>query len=265
MGRKLWWGDFTARQFEGLDPEKTIAVLPVAATEQHGPHLPVATDYAIMEGMLATVFPLIADDLDVRFLPIQCVGKSNEHIRVPGTLTISATTLIDQWCDLGDAVARAGIRKLVIVNSHGGNEEIMGIVAREMRVRHDMLATKTSWMRFGLPDGLYSDVERQFGIHGGDVETSLMLHFRPETVDMELAQDFPSRVVDARAEFGHLAHTGTHAFAWIAGDLHPDGVVGEAAQATAEKGAETARHQAEGFVELLNDVRTARIADWLTG
>lgn len=265
MTRKLWWGDFTARQFERLDRHETIAVLPVAATEQHGPHLPVSTDHAIMAGMLETLFPLIPDDLDVRFLPIQHVGKSNEHVRVPGTLTIGAQTLIRHWCDLGDSVARAGIGKLILLNSHGGNEEIMGIVAREMRVRHTMLAVKTSWMRFGLPDGIYSDVEKQFGIHGGDVETSLMLHFRPETVDLQKAQDFPSRTVMARDSFAHLAPQGTHAYAWIASDLHAEGVVGEAAKATAEKGAATAAHQARGFVELLGDVRKARLEDWLHG
>jgi creatinine amidohydrolase/Fe(II)-dependent formamide hydrolase-like protein len=179
MAKSFWWSDFTSRDFDNLDPDKVIAVLPIAATEQHGPHLPVATDHAIMAGMLETVFPLMPADIDMRVLPIQAVGKSNEHIRSPGTLTISATTLIDLWCDLGDSVARAGIRKLVIVNSHGGNEEVMGIVARELRVRHDMMVAKTSWMRFGLPDGLYGDYERKYGIHGGDVETSLMLHFTP--------------------------------------------------------------------------------------
>lgn len=265
MTRKLWWGDFTARQFEGLDPEQTIAVLPVAATEQHGPHLPVSTDHAIMAGMLEALFPLIPADLDVRFLPIQHVGKSNEHIRVPGTLTIGADTLIRHWCDLGDSVARAGLRKLILLNAHGGNEEIMGIVAREMRVRHDMLAVKTSWMRFGLPEGLYSDVEQQFGIHGGDVETSLMLHFKLHTVDLEKIQDFPSRTVKARETFTHLAPQGTHAYAWIASDLHDEGVVGEASRATADKGAATAEHQVRGFVELLHDVRNAKLKDWLHG
>ena len=265
MTRKLWWGDFTARQFEGLDPEATIAVLPVAATEQHGPHLPVSTDHAIMEGMLETVFPLIADDLDARFLPIQHVGKSDEHIRAPGTLTVDAGTLIDHWCDLGDSVARAGIKKLVIVNAHGGNEEVTGIVARKMRVRHDMLAVKTSWMRFGLPEGLFSDTERRFGIHGGDVETSLMLHFRPGTVDMQKARDFASRTAEARARFTHIAPQSPHGWAWIATDLNDEGVVGEAARASAEKGAATAAHQARGFVELLAEMRRARLGDWLRG
>lgn len=263
MSRKIWWGDFTAREFDSIDADKTIAVLPLAAHEQHGPHLPVSTDSAIMAGMLDTAIAMLPEGLDIRILPIQAVGKSNEHLFAAGTLTIPATTLIDQWCALGESVARAGVRKLVLVNSHGGNEEIMGIVAREMRVRCEMLAVKTSWMRFGTPEGLYGDAENRFGIHGGDRETSLMLHFRPELVDMAKAGNFRSRVEDAQAAFGHIGHTGTHAFAWIASDLNPAGAVGEAAEATAEKGRATAEHQARGFVGLIAEVASLRLADWI--
>jgi creatinine amidohydrolase len=236
----------------------------VAAIEQHGPHLPVSTDYSIQQGMLETALALVPDDLDLRVLPIQAVGKSNEHIRFPGTLTIPATTLIDQWCELGASVARAGVRKLVFVNSHGGNEEIMGIVARELRVRHDMMVVKTSWMRFGVPDGVFGEVESRYGIHGGDRETSLMLHFRPDLVDMSEAKDFVSKVAEAEKTFTHVRQTGTHSFAWVSGDLNPAGTVGEAARATAEKGRLTAEHQARGFVELLRDVEKARLADWIS-
>lgn len=263
MKRKIWWGDFTTREFEGLDPDNTIAVLPVAATEQHGPHLPVSTDSSIMQGMLETVVHLAPADLDIRILPIQCVGKSNEHQHAPGTLTIPVTTLIDHWVELGHSVARAGIRKVVLVNSHGGNEEVMGIVARELRVRARMLAVKTSWMRFGLPTGLYSPVETSYGIHGGDVETSLMLHFQPDLVAFDKAENFVSAVSRAEKEFDLLRHTGTHAFAWIASDVNPAGAVGEAALATAAKGEATARHQAAGFLNLMNDVRAAKLSDWL--
>lgn len=265
MSRRVWWGDFTAREFEGLDPHETIAVLPIAATEQHGPHLPVSTDHAIMKGMFETVFPLLPDELDVRFLPIQCIGKSNEHVRVPGTLTMDATTIIDAWNQIGDSIARTGIRKLVIANSHGGNEEIMGIVARDLRVRHDMLAVKTSWNRFGFPDGMFTADNRAHGIHGDDYETSLMLNFAPETVKMEHAHDFASSTPKARQTFKHLAPQSPHAYAWIAGDINPDGVAGEANLATAEKGAAAAAHQAKGFVELLADVRAMKLDDWLTG
>ncbi|MGN6550848.1 MAG: creatininase family protein [Pararhizobium sp.] len=262
--RKAWWGDFPTTDFTRLDPEAVIAVLPVAATEQHGPHLPVSTDTTIMTGMLKTAIRLLPEDLDIRILPIQSVGKSNEHLHAPGTLTIPATVLVEHWCALGDSVARAGIRKLVIVNSHGGNEEVMGIVARELRVRHGMLVAKTSWSRFGLPDGMYSDLEKRHGIHGGDMETSLMLHFQPDLVRMERAEDFRSAAARAEDELELLRPTGTHAFAWIASDLNPKGTVGNAAIATAEKGAATARHQAEGFLRLLADLRKAKLADYIS-
>lgn len=263
MARHRWWGDYPTTAYGSTDPETVIAVLPVAAIEQHGPHLPVSTDLSIMQGMIDTALPLIPDDLDARFLPVQAVGKSNEHLHAPGTLTLPAAVLIEAWTELGLSVARAGVRKLVIVNSHGGNEEIMGIVARELRVRAQMLVVKTSWQRFGRPAGLYTDLEERHGIHGGDVETSLMLHFRPDLVDMAKAENFVSATARAEETFELLRPQGTHAFAWIASDLNPAGTVGDAASATAEKGRATAEHQAAGFVRLLGDMRKARLQDWL--
>ena len=262
-GRKAWWGDFPSTAFRGLDAQAVVAVLPVAAIEQHGPHLPVSTDASIMEGMLDTAIGLLPEELDTRILPIQSVGKSNEHIRFPGTLTLAPATLIEAWTALGASISRTGVRKLVIVNSHGGNEEVMGIVARELRERFDMLAMKTSWQRFGRPENLFSEEEEKRGIHGGDVETSLMLHFRPDLVDMTKAENFPSAVSRAEAAFGLVKHTGTHAFAWLSGDLNPHGVVGEAAKASAEKGRLTALHQAKGFVRLIEEVRALKLGDYL--
>ena len=262
--RRVWWGDYRASEYASIDAERTIAILPVAAIEQHGPHLPVSTDAAIMEGMLETVITRLPDDLDIRILPVQAVGKSNEHIEVAGTLTLPPATLIEAWTELGLSVARAGVKKIVIVNSHGGNEEVMSIVTREWRVREKMLAVKTSWQRFGRPAGFYTDLEDRQGIHGGDVETSLMLHFRPDLVDMTRAQNFVSNVARAEKEFALLRHTGTHAFAWLAGDLNPNGVVGDASVATPQKGRLTAEHQADGFITLLKDIRKARLADWLS-
>ncbi|MER8441188.1 creatininase family protein [Mesorhizobium sp. M1312] len=261
--RRVWWGDYRTTEYATIDPEATIAVLPVAAIEQHGPHLPVSTDTSIMTGMLETVIARLPGDLDIRILPVQAVGKSNEHLHAPGTLTLPAATLIEAWTELGLSIARAGLRKLIVVNSHGGNEEIMGIMTRELRVRAKMLAVKTSWQRFGRPAGMYTELEDRQGIHGGDVETSLMLHFRPDLVDMAKADNFVSNVARAETEFSLLRHTGTHAFAWIATDLNPNGVVGDASIATAEKGRLTANHQADGFISLLKDVRKAKLADWL--
>ena len=261
--KRVWWGDYKTTELTSIDPEQTIAVLPIAAIEQHGPHLPVSTDTNIMQGMLETVIGRLPEDLDIRILPIQAVGKSNEHLHFPGTLTLTPETLIAAWSGLGASVAKIGVKKIVFVNSHGGNEEIMGIVTRELRVRFAMMAVKTSWMRFGRPAGMYPELEDRYGIHGGDVETSLMLHFRPDLVDMSKAENFVSNVARAEEEFELLRHTGTHAFAWMAGDLNPNGVVGNAAAATAEKGRLTAEFQADGFIRLLRDVRKARLAEWL--
>src|SRR3954470_229794 len=124
-----------------------------------------------------------------------------------------------------------------------------------------MLAVKTSWSRFGHPEAMFSEVERRRGIHGGEGETSLMLHFRPELVDMDDAQDFSSLAAETEQKFRHLGPTGTHSFAWIASDLNPHGVVGNASRATAEKGRAVAEHQGSGFVELLKDVRADKISE----
>ena len=255
MKRRLRWAEYRTTEFGSVDADATIAILPLAAVEQHGPHLPVGTDSFIAEGMLMTAAQMLPDDIDVRALPIQWVGKSNEHLYAPGTLTLPPAVAIEAWTELGLSVGRAGVRKLVFVNSHGGNEEMMGIVARELRVRAKMLCVKTSWSRFGHPEGMFSEGERRHGIHGGEVETSLMLHFRPDLVDMSKAQTFVSIAARIEAEFKHLGPTGTHSFAWIASDLNPHGVVGDAPKATAEKGRAVAEHQARGFVELLGDVR----------
>lgn len=258
--KRRWWAEYRTTEYDGIDPDATIAVLPLAAVEQHGPHLPVGTDTMIAEGMLETAIGLLSADLDLRILPVQAVGKSNEHLHAPGTLTLPATVAIEAWTELGLSVARAGVRKLIMVNSHGGNEEIMGIVARELRVRTKMLAVKTSWSRNGVPEGLVSDVERRHGIHGGEVETSLMLHFRSDLVDMEKARDFPSLARETEEKFRRLGPTGTHSFAWIASDINPDGVVGNASAATAEKGKLIAEHQARAFLELVEDVRAVPLS-----
>jgi creatinine amidohydrolase len=254
MASTRFWAELKTTDFAGLDPNSTIAILPVAATEQHGPHLPVMTDTAIAQGMIDTVLARLPADLHVLFLPIQTIGKSNEHLRSPGTITFSAENLIRTWVEIGESVHRAGLRKLVIVNSHGGNVDVIGIVARELRVRLNMLVATTQWRRFGLPTGLYAPFDATHGIHAGDIETSLMLLFRPDLVDMTKAKFFTSRAADMEQQYTHLRPAGTHGFGWIAQDLNSDGAVGDASAATVEKGRLTAEHQAEGFIALLRDV-----------
>lgn len=252
--RKFHWFDLTSRDFQTLDPEKTVVVLPIAATEQHGPHLSVGTDSIIAQGMCDTVMRKLPAHLDVLFLPVQTVGKSNEHLRDPGTVTLTAQTLISAWTEIGESVARAGLKKLVIVNSHGGNVEVQGIVARELRVRCQMLVAQTAWRRLGVPQGLFSDIENNFGIHGGDFETSVMLHFAPARVKMEEAVDFVPNSIAYAQEYKQLRVTGFTSMAWIAEDNHSEGVAGEAHLATAEKGRQAVEFQTDRFIELLDDV-----------
>jgi creatinine amidohydrolase len=250
----FFWGDLISAEFRALDPERAIVVLPVAAVEQHGPHLPVLTDTAIADGMIVTLRRMLPSELRVLVLPTQAYGKSNEHLLSPGTVTLTAQTLIDVLIEIGANIARLGLRKIVLMNSHGGNNEVLGIVARELRVRHGMLSVATHWQRFGLPPGLYNSIDEEYGIHAGDIETSLMLHFRPELVRMQYAKNFISNAVAIEQEYTHLRPAGQHAFAWIAQDLNAEGAVGDASSATADKGKATAEHQVEGFIALLRDM-----------
>ena len=221
MIRKFDWIEKRSSEFDTIDPQTAIAILPTAAVEQHGPHLPVGTDTMIMQGMLNRFRQMCSDDIDPYILPIQTVGKSNEHLWAKGTLTLSATEALAAWTAIGLSVARAGFRKIVIVNSHGGNLDLISILSRELRVQAGMLAVKCQWGSFGYPDGMYSGNELTYGIHGGDVETSLMLAFEPACVDMSRAENFISA-----AETTLVSPIGPISRGWIASDLNSKGTVG---------------------------------------
>ena len=158
--RRLWV-EMTTKDFQQTDMSQAIAILPVAAIEQHGPHLPVEVDAAINRGVLARAMELLPADLPVTFLPAMPIGKSNEHLAFPGTLTLSAETLIRLWTEIGESVARAGVRKLVLFNSHGGQPQIVDIVARDLRVRRDMFVVTASSYALGRPAGLFPAAELQ--------------------------------------------------------------------------------------------------------
>lgn len=243
------WEALRAPDFAALDAARTVAVLPLAAVEQHGPHLPVGTDALIMDGMLAAAAAACPDELTLVCLPVQRVGKSNEHQWAGGTLSLESATALAAWTEIGLGIARAGLRKVVVVNSHGGNLDPMGILVRELRIRAGMAAVRCQWAAFGAPPGLFSPREDRFGIHGGDYETSLMLHFRPDLVDMAAARDFASS-----AEGAAIPPVGPVALGWIARDLNPAGAVGEAHLATAAKGRAAAAHQVKGFLALCADL-----------
>jgi len=249
-----YWQDLTTKDFEALDKDRTVAVLPVGAIEQHGPHLPVYVDACINKGMIDRTLELLPDDLPVVVLPEMPVGKSNEHLAFPGTLTLSAETLTRLWFEIGEGVNRAGVRKLVLFNSHGGQPQVMQIVARELRVQHDMLCVTLSWPALGIPDGLFPDDERRHGIHGGTVETSIMLHLRPDLVHMDKAQDFRTVMAEIEGDYDKLTYVGGVGIGWQSQDINPHGAAGDAASADAERGKAVVDHVAAGFVQLLEEV-----------
>jgi len=250
------WMEMTWQEIAGAgaDTKRWIAVLPLAAVEQHGPHLPLGVDSFIAEAYLRRVHAALPNDLPVTFLPLQRIGVSSEHLSYPGTLTLSATAAIAAWSELGDSLARAGLRKLVLVTSHGGNVAAMELVARDLRVRHGMLAVTVGWHRFGYPDGTFTAEEKKHGIHGGDIETSLMLAAMPETVRMDKAPNATPATIEMAREFKWLGAYRPAGFAWMTQDLNPTGAIGNATLATAEKGEAALAHGAEGFVELLREV-----------
>jgi creatinine amidohydrolase len=248
---EMTWADIAAA---GEAVRRWIAVLPLAAVEQHGPHLPLGVDAYIAEAYLARVRKILPETLPVTFLPVQRVGVSAEHLGYPGTLTLSAATAIKAWTEIGESLARAGLRKLLLVTSHGGNVAAMELAARDLRTRLGMLAVTVGWHRFGYPEGTFSGEERRHGIHGGDIETSLMLAAMPDTVRTEKAAQATPATVAMAHEFKWLGAYRPAGFAWMTQDLNATGAVGDATQASAAKGDAALAHGAQAFVELVREM-----------
>jgi creatinine amidohydrolase len=251
----FYWNQLTLHDFEALQKSgeiaNIIAVLPVAATEQHGPHLPVSVDHAIVDGIVSHAVSAMPADLPVLVLPTMPIGKSNEHARFAGTLTLSADTLIRVWSEIGDNLASQGIKKFVLLNSHGGQVNVMDIVARDLRIKHNMLAIAASWFAWPLPEG----VNGAHDIHAGELETAMMRYLTPEWVAMERAQNFHSATRDWAANYKYLGLSPGGKIAWQTQDLNPAGACGNALAATAELGEQLVKHAAKQLVEMLREVQ----------
>ena len=259
---KRYWSDHSSEEFSRLDHRRIVAVLPVGATEQHGPHLPLSVDAAVNSGIVAAVAAKLPETSQVLFLPAMPVGKSDEHLRFPGTLTLSAETLIRVWTEIGASVANCGVRKFVLFNSHGGQIAIMDIVTRELRRKHNMLAFSLNWFGLGMPDGVYGDHELKHGIHAGDMETSVMLALRPDLVNMSKAKNFHPLTEEFARDYRHIGLTGGAKPGWQTQDLHPEGACGDAAAASVEKGRRTIDHVVGRIVMALEEIERAPLS-WL--
>ena len=263
--RSRFWADWSTRDFAQQQAsgsiDQLIAVLPVAATEQHGPHLPLGVDSALVDGVIAAALPHLAPEVPALFLPTQAVGLSPEHARFAGTLTLKAETVIRLWTDIGESVAASGVRKLVLLNSHGGQVGVMDIVARDLRARLGMLVYSVNW--FGLPlvgpqgedvNALFSPHEHRFGIHAGEIETSMMLALAPHAVDMQQAQNFASTSEVRAAQFPILGNGKSAKLGWQMQDYNPQGAVGNAAAASADKGSRVLDAAGRALARLLAEV-----------
>ncbi len=259
-----FWADWSSRDFARLSAsgqqDSAVAVLPVAAIEQHGPHLPVSVDTTLVDGVIAAALPHLGSpqvEQAVLFLPTQAVGKSNEHIAFPGTLSLSAETLMRLWCELGECVARAGFKRLLLLNSHGGQVSVMDIVARDLRVRHGLLVFSSNWFTLPLGDavnGQFTPEEHRFGIHAGDMETSMMLTLRPQFVDMTQARDFRSTAQDRAERFPILGNGASAKLGWQMQDYNALGAAGNATLATADKGHAVVEAAGLQLAQLLREV-----------
>jgi creatinine amidohydrolase len=256
-----FWADLCTRDFAQLDPARTIAVLPVAATEQHGPHLPLSVDTVLADGIVAASLPHLAPELSVLFLPTQAVGLSPEHARFPGTLTLKAETVLRLWTDIGESVAAAGVRKLLLFNSHGGQVSALDLVARDLRARLNLLVYSCSWFNLPLhdaqgqdPNALFSAEEHRFGIHGGEIETSMMLALAPQRVKMDQARHFASTAQARAQQFPILGNGRSAKLGWQTQDYHPAGAVGNAAAATAAKGEMLVQAAGRSLAQLLAEL-----------
>ncbi|MEY8842483.1 creatininase family protein [Cribrihabitans sp. XS_ASV171] len=254
MSVQGYWSDLPSPAFEAL-PGDAVAVLPLGATEQHGPHLPLSVDSTLIDGVTARMLGHLAPEQTVLILPTLTVTKSDEHRAFPGTLTLSAETLLAVLREIGASVARAGVQRLVLFNGHGGNSALLQVAARELRISASMIVASCSWGGFTEWQRHYDPADYAHDIHAGDSETSAMLALRPGRVNMEKAQDFRPAMSDWDREFPRIGMAGKPANpGWLAQDLHPMGACGNAAAANAEKGEALIESAARNFADFLSEI-----------
>jgi creatinine amidohydrolase/Fe(II)-dependent formamide hydrolase-like protein len=240
----------STKQIKELDKENGLVVLPVGAVEQHGPHLPVYTDTLIANGLLEATFDHLSIDQNIWMLPPLPYGKSTEHLGHPGTLTLSATTLQQVVLDIGKSVSASGFRRIVLFNTHGGNNDLLNMIARELRIETGLMVFRMNGMDYKSElDHLFLSEELNFGIHGGDVETSVILALEEMWVQMEEA---PNEFY----QHEYLDVKGAPYVAWVAADISESGISGNAQAATKSKGVETISLLSKKIAETLKMMST---------
>jgi creatinine amidohydrolase len=261
---KAWEERFLPRlsslQIKQLPKDDALVILPVGAIEQHGWHLPVMTDTLIGEALLTQTMELLPETANVWLLPPVSYGKSNEHLDYAGTFSLSSTTLLQVLSDIGASLKRNGFRRLLLFNTHGGNVDLLNVAAREIRVSTGLMVFYVNPHSLDTTYGLVTEEELEYGIHGGDIETSMVMAIKPNWVQEELkAAELPDV---SRLEF--LTMEGKIRFAWVMSDISQSGIAGDAAQATAEKGAVILQRTASELVKSLQELCRFDIAQVLS-
>jgi len=233
--------------------ENVVIVQPIGAIEQHGPHLPIVVDSAISLGVLGKALEQLPQEIPAYALPCLYYGKSNEHSGFPGTITLSAQTLLAVITEMALSIYASGFRKLVLMNSHGGQPQIMEIAARDIHQQYPDFAVFPlfTWRVPHVVKEMLTPMEQKYGIHGGDAETSIMLSLLPEQVYMDKAvKEYPQGL----PEDSLLDMEGKLPFAWLTKELSKSGVMGDATVATKEKGDRILESLAQGWVQVIQDI-----------
>ena len=251
-----YWQAMTTTEAAAVARRDPVVILPLAAVEQHGPHLPLSTDLVIGLGILANAFQRLPDDCPALALPPQAVGASREHARFPGTLSVTPALLADVVHQHGVALAGCGVRRLVLANSHGGNRATLETVGLRLRDEQGLLVVKATYTDFPRPNGVeLPESEWRHGLHGGALETAMMLHLSPDDVRAGEVQERRSLGADLEDAGGRVAPEGAAAFSWLAGDLHRSGVSGDARLADAATGKILVEHYGEILADVIKDAR----------
>lgn len=250
------WQSLTAPEaadFAGSDP---VVILPLAAVEQHGAHLPLSTDLDIGLGLIGEAFRVLSPGLPARVLPPVPMGASREHASIAGTLSLPGTVLGEAVVAAGRAVAATGVRRLVLSNSHGGNQAVLAEAALQLRQEERMLVVTAYYPRFGPPSDVdFPEAEWEHGLHGGAVETSLMLHLHADRVRMDRARREVSLGEELEASDSRIGPRGPVPFAWLAEDLTASGITGDPTLANADAGARLLRHYGQALADVVADTR----------
>lgn len=258
------WQDLTPAEIGALAEQDAVAVLPLAAIEQHGPHLPLSTDLDIGLGLAGAAFARLPATTPACLLPPLAIGLSLEHRDHAGTLSLSPETALAALTEIGASVARAGFRRLVLFNSHGGNKAVLDLAALRLRATHRMLVVRANYFRFAPPPEALPAAELRHGLHGGAMETAMMMHLAPHKVRHHAIANWPSLGLEMAAAGSLLGPEGEAGFAWMAADLNPAGVTGNACLASAELGARLVEHFADALARIIADAHgfdLGRLAD----